>query len=130
MKERFEELVQLSRVALRCDPWVREAGMTGYCREIKGEVDEVLDAISRGDVQNLKEELGDVFLDLARLCVLAEDIGHFNVEDVLDGVVEKVKRRQPFLLEDRKVTVEEAHRYWHEAKAREKRFAGRDSGRG
>ena len=120
MKERFEELVDLSRIALRCDPWVRDAGMTGYCRELKGEVDEVLEAIANEDIENLKEELGDIFLDLARLCVLAEDIGHFDIEDVLAGVVAKVKRRQPFLLEGRAVSIEEALRYWRDAKAKEK----------
>ena len=120
MKERFEELIELSRAATECDPWVRQAGMTGYCRELKGEVDEVLQAIENGDVENLKEELGDLFLDLSRLCALAEEKGHFNIEDILAGVVEKVKRRQPFLLESRRVSVEEALKYWNAAKAVEK----------
>ena len=120
MKERFEELIGLSRAATECDPWVRQAGMTGYCRELKGEVDEVLQAIENGDVENLKEELGDLFLDLSRLCALAEEKGHFNIEDILAGVVEKVKRRQPFLLENRRVSIEEALKYWNAAKAVEK----------
>lgn len=120
MKERFEELIQLSRTAARCDPWVRQAGMVGYCRELKGEVDEVLEAIAHNDIENLKEELGDLFLDLSRLCALAEEMGHFDIEGILAGVVEKVKRRQPFLAENRRVTIEEALDYWNTAKAREK----------
>ena len=125
MTEHFEELVELSRIATRCDPWVRQAGLTGYCAELKGEVDEALAAIAKNDIENLREELGDIFLDLSRLCALAEDAGHFRIEDVLAGVVEKVKRRQPFLLDNRAVTIEEALDYWNTAKAAEK---GRSSG--
>ena len=120
MKEMFEELTQLSRTAAECDPWVRQTGMAGYCRELKGEVDEVLQAIDNGDIDNLKEELGDLFLDLSRLCALAEEMGHFDIEDILGGVVEKVKRRQPFLLENRRVSLDQALDYWNTAKAAEK----------
>ena len=94
--------------------------MVGYCRELKGEIDEVVQAIESGNVENLKEELGDLFLDLARLCALAEETGHFDVGDILDRAVEKVKRRQPFLLENRRVTMEEALEYWNTAKEAEK----------
>ncbi|TFH05640.1 MAG: nucleotide pyrophosphohydrolase [Spirochaetales bacterium] len=131
MKEIFHELIELSRTATRCAPWVRQAGMTGYCRELKGEVDEVLQAIENDDIENLKEELGDLFLDLGRLCALAEEMGHFDMDDILAGVVEKVKRRQPFLVENRSVTIEEALEYWNSAKALEKsRSAGTDGSAG
>ena len=96
MKEYFEELVDLSRMAVRCDPWVKQAGMRGYCRELKGEVDEVLEAIEKGDVDNLQEELGDLFLDLSRLCALAEDGVGIDTADILADALDKVKRRQPF----------------------------------
>jgi uncharacterized protein YabN with tetrapyrrole methylase and pyrophosphatase domain len=94
--------------------------LTGYCRELKGEVDEVLEALEKDDIDNLKEELGDLFLDLSRLCALAEDAGHFSIDAVLAGVVAKVKRRQPFLMENRTVTLEQALDYWNRAKAAEK----------
>ena len=61
-----------------------------YACELKGEVDKILQAIDSGDIGNLREELGDLFLDLSRLCALAEEMGHFDVGDVLAGVVEKV----------------------------------------
>ncbi|MFW5852714.1 MAG: MazG nucleotide pyrophosphohydrolase domain-containing protein [Nanoarchaeota archaeon] len=120
MKDTFEELVKLSRVADKCDPWMRQNSIEGYCEEINGEIEEVLCALKNNDMENLKEELGDVFLDLARLCVVAERRGHFDIAEILEHVVLKIKERQPFLLEGRAVTKEESHNLWMQAKAREK----------
>ena len=59
------------------------------------EVYEVIDAIDKDDMVNLKEELGDVLLQIVFHARLAEKEGFFTMQDVVDGINEKMIRRHP-----------------------------------
>jgi tetrapyrrole methylase family protein / MazG family protein len=116
----YAELLEFIEKSLECDPWMRGTGMEGYCKEAASESKELVEAVDKNDITNIKEEIGDVLRDLLIACKLAEERGLFTLEDVYEGVLKKVKHRQPYVLEGKKVTKEEAVRIWMEAKKREK----------
>ncbi|MEA1071150.1 nucleoside triphosphate pyrophosphohydrolase [Sphingomonas sp. LY160] len=58
---------------------------------------EVADAIHRADMTSLADELGDLQLQVVFHSQMAEEAGHFNLQNVLDGVCDKLERRHPHL---------------------------------
>ena len=79
---------------------------------------EVVDAIDNKDMDNLREELGDVLLQVVFHSQLAEEAGQFTLEDVINDVTQKMIRRHPhvFNRENNEKTYT-----WDELKAQEKR---------
>lgn len=102
-------------------PWDRAQDHTSLRTYFLQEVYEVIDAIDKGDMVNLKEELGDVLLQIVFHARLAEKEGFFTMQDVVDGINEKMIRRHPFVFE--KITVEETKKLlgdWETRKRLEK----------
>ncbi len=122
MKQKFEEFIELITKSTDRDPWVRDTNIEGYCYNIDLEVKELLEAMKTKDYEHVKEELGDVLMDWAHACKLAEEQGLFTLKDVLTAVNEKMKRRRPYLLdaEKKNITKEESVRIWKDAKKKEK----------
>src|SRR3989338_2767237 len=122
MKKTFEEFIDLINKSTDRDPWVRDTNIEGYCQNIEIEARELIEAMKTKDYDHIKEELGDVLMDWAHACKLAEEQGLFTIKDVLDAVNEKIKRRKPYVLDDKKkdMTKEEAVRIWKEVKKKEK----------
>ena len=82
---------------------------------------EVADAIARGNMGDLREELGDLVLQVVFHSQMAAEAGHFTLADVLGGIVAKMERRHPHVFGD--VTVESADAQtiaWEALKAAEK----------
>ncbi len=74
-----------------------------------------------GDADNLKEELGDLLLQIMFHAVMAEEEGLFTFEDVAKTVSDKMVRRHPHVFGDMKfATDEELHAAWAEIKRKEK----------
>ncbi len=61
---------------------------------------EVADAIDRGDMASLADELGDLQLQVVFHAQIAEEAGHFDLDRILDGVSDKLERRHPHLFGD------------------------------
>ena len=61
---------------------------------------EVADAIQRGDMADLKDELGDLQLQVVYHARIAEELGHFAIDDVIDGISAKMIRRHPHIFGD------------------------------
>jgi tetrapyrrole methylase family protein / MazG family protein len=116
----FDEFMELRDKSTKYDPWVIDRGLHGYTDEIVKEAIEAKEASDKKDYENLKEELGDVFYDWANACMMAERENLFTMEDVIQGIIEKIKRRKPYILENRRVSKEEAVRIWNEVKGQEK----------
>ena len=89
-------------------PWDRAQDHRSLRTYFLQEVYEVIDAIDKNDMANLKEELGDVLLQIVFHAALAEKEGYFSMQDVVDGINEKMIRRHPFVFE--KITLEETQR--------------------
>lgn len=87
---------------------------------------EVLDAIARGDMDDLQEELGDVLLQVVFHAHMASEQGMFNFGDVVEGLMTKLIRRHPHVFEKptelgKPQTPQDVKGLWDKIKAQEKR---------
>ena len=76
-------------------PWDAEQTHASLVPNLIEEAYETVDTIQRGDHEHLKEELGDLLLQVIFHSELAEESGHFNLDDVARGISEKLVRRHP-----------------------------------
>src|SRR5215217_7747535 len=61
---------------------------------------EVADAIARGDMDSLADELGDLQLQVVFHAQMADEAGHFRLEDVISRICDKLERRHPHIFGD------------------------------
>ncbi|WP_114227874.1 MULTISPECIES: nucleoside triphosphate pyrophosphohydrolase [Sphingomonas] len=78
---------------------------------------EVADAIERGDIDDLKGELGDLALQVIFHAQMAVEAGHFTLAEVLDGISDKLERRHPHIFGD---ATHGGHHLWEQIKAEER----------
>ncbi|WCP15072.1 Nucleoside triphosphate pyrophosphohydrolase [Sphingobium sp. AntQ-1] len=100
-------------------PWDIEqdfASITPYTIE---EAYEVADAIERADMDALRDELGDLLLQVAFHSRIAEQAGHFAMQDVIDGITQKMIRRHPHVFAEG-ARREDGHAQWETIKAAER----------
>ena len=97
--ELFDELKETVR-RLRAEdgcPWDREQTHTSLKPAVIEEAAEVICGITvyehTGNCENLKEELGDLLLQIVMHCQIAEEEGSFTLDDVITGITEKMVRR-------------------------------------
>ena len=120
---RFQDLIEIVRILRHpggC-PWDQEQTHRSIRRNFIEEACEVAEAIDEGDLEHLKEELGDVLLQVLFHTSIEEDAGNFNLDDVADGVCKKLIYRHPHVFGD--VTVSstgEILSNWEELKKKEK----------
>ena len=121
-----ERLLDLVRVMARLRgpggcPWDREQTHASLARHLLEETHETLDAIDAGDGDRLREELGDVLLQVVFHAQMAADDGAWDVDDVARGIVEKLIRRHPHVFGDVEVAgADEVLVNWERIKADEK----------
>lgn len=102
-------------------PWDRSQTHETLRTYFIQEVYEVIDAIDRGDMDNLKEELGDVLFQILFHAALAEKEGYFTMQDVADGIRDKMVRRHPFVFDKNSTdSTLSAPREWEKRKRIEK----------
>lgn len=83
---------------------------------------EVMDAIDNKDMDNLREELGDVLLQVVFHSRLAEEAGQFTFQDVIDDITKKMIRRHPHVFKNENKMSYNGKTYtWDELKAQEKK---------
>lgn len=85
---------------------------------------EVADAIERGDMAELKDELGDLLLQVVFHSRMAEEAGHFTLADVITAISDKMERRHPHIFLGQ---AEGGHHLWEQIKAAERNAKGRQS---
>ena len=66
---------------------------------LREETEELVEAIATGDLDHVREELGDVLLQVVFHAVIAEQAGSFTLDDVARGVTEKMRRRNPHVFD-------------------------------
>ena len=76
-------------------PWDVEQDFASIAPYTIEEAYEVADAIARGDIEGLRDELGDLLLQVVFHARMAEEAGHFAFEDVAAGIADKMLRRHP-----------------------------------
>ena len=116
----FLEIIAKLRAPGGC-PWDQKQTHESLKECLLEESNEVLTAIDSKDDENLCEELGDVLLQVVMHAQIAAEEGRFTMEDVVQGVAEKMVRRHPHVFGDIKVnSVEEGLDLWNAIKAQEK----------
>lgn len=88
----------MDRLRAEC-PWDREQSFETIAPYTVEEAYEVMDAIERQDMADLKNELGDLLFQVLFHAKLADEVGAFDFADVCDGLVEKMVRRHPHVFE-------------------------------
>ncbi|MDK1475971.1 nucleoside triphosphate pyrophosphohydrolase [Streptomyces sp. 549] len=120
---RLLDLVQvMDRIRLAC-PWSRERTSADLVKYGLEEAYELVEAIEEGDRQALREELGDVLLQVVFHSRIAEDDAEepFSVDDVAAGIVAKLIHRHPHVFGDEAAeTAEDVKAHWLRTKAEEK----------
>ncbi len=100
---KFKEFIDIMRRLRKECPWDREQTNDSIKMATIEEAYETLDAINDKNWQHLKEELGDLLLHVAFHSVIAEEDGHFTLDDVIQGISEKLIRRHPHVFGDTEV---------------------------
>lgn len=124
MSESFDRLVDIM-ARLRGEngcPWDREQNHKTLKQYLIEEAYEVLDAIDSGDMSHLKEELGDLLLQVVFHSQLASERGDFTVDDSIRAICEKLIRRHPHVFaESNAKTADEVLNQWEAIKRDEKK---------
>lgn len=103
-------------------PWDQEQTHASLVRCLIDEVSELIDTIDRNDSAHMREELGDVLIQIVFHARIAEERGLFNFEDVAREINDKLVRRHPHVFGKGKLdTSEQVIAKWEEIKATEKK---------
>jgi ATP diphosphatase len=108
-------------------PWDARQDFRSIAPYTLEEAFEVVEAIERGDLEELREELGDLLLQVVFHARMAEEQGRFAFRDVVRGICDKMLRRHPHVFGDVEHKDEDALRAaWERQKQRERRSKGND----
>jgi MazG family protein len=123
----FPRLVEIMARLLAPDgcPWDREQTLASLRPFLVEETYEVLDALARGDVEDHREELGDLLMQVVFQAALRQAEGAFDVDGVVAAISDKLVRRHPHVFGDARAdTSEQVLAQWEQIKQREKAAAG------
>jgi ATP diphosphatase len=102
-------------------PWDLEQNFATIAPYTIEEAYEVADAIARGDIDDLREELGDLLLQVVFHARMAQEQGAFEFGDVVQTLIEKLVRRHPHVFGDaRGLTAEAVEGLWERIKTEER----------
>lgn len=119
--ERLIEIMAALRTPGTGCPWDLEQDFASVAPYTVEEAYEVADAIARGDKLDLRDELGDLLLQVAFHARMAEEEGSFAFPDVVEAITSKLIRRHPHVFGDaRDLSPAEVKVLWHRIKAEEK----------
>lgn len=121
--ERFEQLLEIMARLRAPDgcPWDREQTHESLVKYVIEEAYEVAESVEEGNWEALSEELGDVLLQVVFHARMAEEAGLFQIDTVLDRIIEKMVRRHPHVFGDAQAeTAEDVLKRWETSKREEK----------
>jgi XTP/dITP diphosphohydrolase len=121
--ERLVDAVAMMDKLRTSGPWESEQTHDSLRRYLLEETYEVFDAVRGGNADELREELGDVLLQVLFHARIAEDAPQhpFTIDDVADSLVRKLGNRVPAVLAGESISLDEQLAQWEERKALEKR---------
>ncbi len=123
MSNQTQQLLEIMRKLRGPDgcPWDREQTIESLKSNLIEETYEVVDAMESGDRSELKEELGDLLLQVVFQAQIADEEGAFNFDDVAGTIADKLVRRHPHVFGDVQAdTPDEVIRNWEKIKKTEK----------
>ncbi len=132
MSKNFDELISVMarlRAPGGC-PWDREQTYASLAQYLLEECYETFDAIQEadqtGDTTNLREELGDVLLQVVFHSTIAIEKGDFTIDEVVQGVTEKLILRHPHVFGEKELeTAQDVLNNWDELKKDQQKASGK-----
>ena len=127
--ERLVDAVAMMDKLRTAGPWESEQTHDSLRRFLLEETYELFDAVRSGNADELREELGDVLLQVLFHARIAEDAPQhpFTIDDVADSLVRKLANRVPAVLAGEPISLDEQLAQWEERKALEKKAKSRNS---
>jgi len=123
--ESFAEIVAHLRAPNGC-PWDREQTHETLRKHLLEESYEAISAIDSGDFADMREEFGDLLLQVILQSQIANEEGHFNVNQVVQGIYSKIVRRHPHVFGDLKLDgVDGVLANWERLKEKERSEKGK-----
>jgi tetrapyrrole methylase family protein/MazG family protein len=117
--ERLVDIVAKLRGPGGC-PWDREQTRETLKPYLVEEFYELIDALDDGDQEGVKEELGDLLFQIVLQSELAREEGTFDIQDVIDGISEKMVNRHPHVFGEHQLdTAADVVEWWDEHKRKE-----------
>ena len=115
----------MRRLRAEC-PWKQGQTHRSLVRYLVEELHETVDAIEVGTPDDLREELGDLLLQVYFHAAIAEESGDFTLDDVAAGIVAKMRRRNPHVFGEagEQGSAAEVNELWESVKATEKQRTG------
>lgn len=120
VKTKLIELLDLIEKDLELSEWSKKLTLKNQHQWFLKEVEELKEALAKGDMDNYGEELGDALWDLLKLIVIAEKEGVSEAREIVDNIRKKIIGRKPHLSDGRILTADEEEKLWREIKAKEK----------
>ena len=103
-------------------PWDKKQTPRSVSVYLVEEVYELVEAIEKGDAEEIQEELGDVLFHIVFIARMFQEAGQFKLQDVAEGITHKMIRRHPHVFGDRTVSgSEEVIQNWHKIKLNERK---------
>lgn len=120
--ERLVDAVAMMDKLRTAGPWESKQTHDSLRRFLLEETYELFDAVRSGDADSLRDELGDVLLQVLFHARIAEDVpAHpFTIDDVADALLRKLGNRAPGVLAGESISLDEQLAQWEERKAQEK----------
>lgn len=118
----FKRLVYLMKrlCSQKGCPWDRIQTHKTLLKYLEQEVKEFKEAVKKADYENMKEELGDILLQVVFHSEIASKDGRFNIYDVIKALNEKLIRRHPHVFGNKRCeTAEDVERLWRSIKKKE-----------
>ncbi len=116
--DKLTALIATLRDPVTGSAWEREQTVASLIPYTIEEAYEVADAAERGDMADLKSELGDLLLQVVFSAQIASEVQAFTFDDVAEAIVAKIQRRHPHLNgETGLLTAAEVNQAWHRRKA-------------
>ncbi len=121
-ESKFTDFVQIVKRLRKECPWDREQTNDSIKSNTIEEAYEVVEAIDHKNYDELRKELGDLLLHVIFHTQIAEELNHFNINDVIDSIQEKLIRRHPHVFGEVQVSdSNEVKKNWEEIKLSEGR---------
>lgn len=120
---KMEQLLSIMKQLRAECPWDREQSPESLTRYAIEEAYEVEEAVRIGDVEEVKNELGDLLLQVVFQSQMYSEQGAFNFDDVVEAICQKLIRRHPHVFEKEKfeqLTPEQVSSLWQDIKHQEK----------
>lgn len=124
MSKKFDELVKVFEIlnSPKGCRWDRKQTHKSLLKYLREETNEFIEAVKSGNSDDMEEELGDVLLQVMFHSQIAKKEKKFTIDDVIDTLTKKLKRRHPHVFGNKKVkSVKEIIVNWDKIKKSEKK---------